>query len=72
MRTPLSVTVHLQMSQDMYHELTKLSDLLDLSRAQILRRAFREFVGLHNLNEEMPGSVVDAPPNKVLGVPEGF
>jgi hypothetical protein len=71
--TTLSTTVHFKMPMTMFKTLQRIAEELDLSYSQILRRSFREFVGLHQLQQEYgANSVVDDPPKKVLGVPEGF
>jgi hypothetical protein len=66
-------TVHFKMPSDMFTTLNRLAKELDLSKSQILRRSFREFCGLHELQHEYGADVVldNAPPKKVLGVPEG-
>jgi hypothetical protein len=61
----------LKMTQEMFDELQSISLELDLSKSAIMRRSFREFLGLHELEKEYPGSVIDHP-KKVLGVLERF
>jgi hypothetical protein len=66
------ISFTLKMPPKMFEELSRLSVLLDLNKSQIFRRSFREFCGLHQLQDEYGESVVIDPPKKVLDVPEGF
>ena len=54
-RIPPDATTAFRLSREMLEKLNAICDVLDCNRSQLVRRALKEFIGMHELDHQIEG-----------------